>query len=98
MEMPQQDQPDTRLAVFTVPGGEVAFTVSDDGETLWGTRGQIASAFGCTESNVTQHIQKIYADGELDRGATSKKSLLVQNEGGRNVKRPVDEYKIGRAS
>ncbi len=90
-----QDRTDLVQSVtFDGPDGEVRLSVSQDGETLWATRSQIANTFGCTEKNVFMHIQKIYEDGELEPGATSKKSLLVQNEGGRPVKRQTDIFNL----
>lgn len=84
------DQPENEVVVFSSQGGEVRFAVSEDGETIWGTRSEIARAFGCTERNVNIHIQNIYDDGELPSDSTRKESFLVQNEGGRQVKRPVE--------
>lgn len=44
--------------------------------------------------NVGQHIKKIFADSELDRGATIKKYFIVQNEGAREVSREVEHYNL----
>ena len=70
------------------------FSINGDKETIGGTRPQIAKVFGCTDQNVLMHIQKIYKGGELDPASTSKKSLLVQNEGGRSVKRTVELFNL----
>ena len=92
--MPQNPEPDTRLVTFPSAGGEVQFTVNGDKDTIWGTRQEIAAAFGCTEDNVRKHIRKIYEDKELDEDSTSEKNSEVQTEGGRSVKRGVDSYNL----
>lgn len=78
------------LVLFDGATEQVGLRMAEAGDTLWGTRQQVAALFGCSERNVNLHIQNIYADGELDPAATQQKSFLVQNEGGRQVKRPVD--------
>ena len=40
------------------------------------------------------HINDIYASYELEQNSTSKKFLLVQNEGNREVKRNVQYYNL----
>jgi hypothetical protein len=39
-------------------------------------------------------FRKVFDDNELDRTATIKKYLIVQNEGGRTVSRDVDHYNL----
>ena len=51
-------------------------------ETVWLTQLQMASLFNSTIPNVSMHIRNIYKEGELDKGATVKDFLIVQNEGG----------------
>lgn len=36
----------------------------------------------------------MYEDGELDKAATNKKYLLVQNEGNRSVRRNISHYNL----
>jgi hypothetical protein len=90
----QPDPSDNQIVVFSAQGGDVRFAVSEDGETIWGTRQQIASAFDCTEQNVRHHIDNIYGEQELDENRTCKRHLQVQMEGGRAVKRQVDLYNL----
>jgi hypothetical protein len=52
-----------------------------DGETLWMTQPQMAELFGVDRSVITKHIANVYADGELDAGATSAKIAQVRREG-----------------
>ena len=63
-------------------------------ETVWLTQQQMASLFNSTIPNVSMHIRNIYKEGELDKGATVKDFLIVQNEGGRQVTRHVSYYNL----
>ena len=49
-------------------------------EDLWLTQNQLAEIYDTTKQNISQHIEGIYQDKELDRKATNKKFLLVRNE------------------
>ena len=66
-----------------------------EGETVWLSRIQIAELFQTTPQNITLHVAAIYDEGELDPGATSKDYLLVQSEGGRQVRRSLKHYSLG---
>ncbi|MCF0124884.1 MAG: hypothetical protein HUJ68_03870 [Clostridia bacterium] len=58
----------------------------EDGD-LWLTQKSIGELFDTTRNNITMHINDIYNSNELEDNSTSKKFLLVQNEGNRQVKR-----------
>lgn len=61
---------------------------------LWLTQSQLAEIYDTTQQNISQHIEGIYQDNELDREATNKKFLLVRTEGARQVKRNIDHYNL----
>ena len=63
-------------------------------EDIWLTQGQIAELYNTTQQNISQHIESIYKDEELERNSTNKKFLLVRTEGSRKVKRNIDHYNL----
>ena len=63
-------------------------------EDLWLTQNQLSEIYDTTQQNISQHIDSIYQDKELDREATNKKFLLVRNEGTRQVRRNIDHYNL----
>jgi hypothetical protein len=65
-----------------------------DGETVWLTQLEMAELFLATKQNISLHLKNIFEDGELDPEATVKESLTVQNEGGREVRRPITLYNL----
>ena len=46
-------------------------------EDVWLNQNQIAEIYKTTQQNISQHINSIYNDRELDINATNKKFLLV---------------------
>ena len=65
----------------------------EDGD-LWLTQKSIGELFDTTRNNITMHINEIYSTYELDEKSTSKKLLLVQKEGNREVKRNIQYYNL----
>lgn len=55
--------------------------------TVWLTQAQIAELFLTTPQNVTTHIRNIFKENELEKSATCKEFLQVQQEGNRQVSR-----------
>jgi hypothetical protein len=63
-------------------------------ETVWLTQLQMAELFQTTRNNITLHIGNVFREKELDEDSTSKDYLLVQEEGGRKVKRKVRFFNL----
>ncbi len=79
---------------YNSPDGRVNVPIIIGDETVWTTQSKIADIFGTTKQNVSSHIQNIYESGELDKSATVKEMLTVQNEGGRQVSRNLDFFNL----
>ena len=65
-----------------------------EGETIWLTQRQMGELFGCAPQNITYHLRKIFAIGELEEAATCKEFLQVQMEGGRRKTRLQKFYNL----
>ena len=63
-------------------------------ENVWLTQKMMATLYDVTVPAVNQHLKRIFADKELDSGATVKKYLIVQTEGSRQVQREVEHYNL----
>ena len=74
-------------------GKEFVSVVFQD-ENFWLTQSGMAQLFDCTPENVLQHLKNIYAEEELEQGATTKKFLVVRQEGTRQVQRNLDHYNL----
>ena len=63
-------------------------------EDLWLTQKQLAEIYCTTKQNISQHIDNILNDGELDPNRTVKDFLTVRQEGKRQVQRSVLHYNL----
>lgn len=89
--------PDERYGEFLIynsPDGETDIEVRLENETLWMSQQQMTVLFQTTKQNISLHIKNIYQDGELIEEATVKEYLTVQDEGDRQVKRPIKYYNL----
>lgn len=82
------------VVIYRTDDNTLQLDVQVSEETVWLTQQQMASLFNSTIPNVSMHIRNIYKEGELDKGATVKDFLIVQNEGGRQVTRHVLYYNL----
>lgn len=80
--------------IYQTEGGATKIEVRLEDETVWLTLNLMAALFQTTKQNISQHIQTIYAEGELTPEATVKKYLTVQLEGGCQVQRALDYYNL----
>ena len=58
------------------------------------TQKAIGELFNTTRNNITMHINDIYNSYELEQNSTSKKFLLVQKEGNREITRNILYYNL----
>ena len=54
----------------------------------------MAALYYVSKQTISQHIKRIYADGELTPEATVKKYLTVQIEGERKICRNQEHYNL----
>ncbi len=82
------------ILIYEDKDGITKVNVTFTDEDIWLTQNQLAEIYKTTQQNISQHIASIYKDNELPIDSTNKKLLLVQNEGGRSVKRNIDHYNL----
>lgn len=88
----------------TPPTGEVLLYASEhgaaqvevrfEGETVWLTQQQLAELFQSSRTNIVEHIQHVYDEGELDEAATCRDFRQVRQEGSRRVTRQIPHYNL----
>ncbi len=64
------------------------------GETLWLPQRLMAELFQTTADNISLHLKNIYAEGELAEESTAEDFSVVQNEGGRAVRRMLRHHNL----
>lgn len=84
----------TNFILYTTPNGNVNLRVLLDDDTIWLTQKSIAELFGVTVPTINEHLKNIFETGELQKDATIRNFLIVQQEGNREVKRNIDFYNL----
>ena len=87
-------QPQSDILIYQTEDGRTRIDVRLEDETVWLSQQLMAELFQTTKQNISLHLQNIFNEGELTRGATVKKYLTVQTEGTRQVSRNVDYYNL----
>jgi prophage maintenance system killer protein len=82
------------VILYRSPDGKAALDVRLDRETVWLNQRQMAELFDKDTDTIGLHIRNLYKEGELTRKGTTEKSSVVQNEGGRQVRRKVGFYNL----
>ena len=69
---------------------EIQVTLQD--ETVWLSQAQMAELFQKDVRTINEHIQNIYAEGELQKNPTIRNFRIVQIEKKRKVTRNIDFF------
>lgn len=84
----------SEFILFKTEDQEISVDVRFDDETVWLTQDQMALLFDKSRSTVTEHINNVFKEGELDKKATCREFRQVRLEGNRNVERDIEHYNL----
>jgi hypothetical protein len=84
----------SQFVIYQSEDGQIKLDVRFVDETVWLTQQQLAELFQTSRTNVVEHIQHIYEEGELDAAATSREFRQVRTEGTREVARNRAFYNL----
>lgn len=73
---------------------DVKLEVNMKDETVWLSQQQMAELFDSSRTNIIEHINNIYSDGELDKISTCQDFRQVRKEGKRDVARNIPFYNL----
>ncbi|MCL2177081.1 MAG: virulence RhuM family protein [Firmicutes bacterium] len=79
---------------FSYQSSENDIEIKVQDETVWLTQKFMALLFETSVPNINMHLENIYKEQELEKGATIKDFLIVQTEGKRQVSREVAHYNL----
>ncbi len=82
------------MAMFASDDGQVRLQLKLIDESLWLTQKQLAVLFEKSPKTISEHINNIYEDAELEPDATIRKFRTVAREGTRDVERLLDHYNL----
>jgi hypothetical protein len=89
-----KDKPSGEIILYPRVDGTPALEVRLDGDTVWLTQQQLADLLQTSRTNVVEHIQNIYSEGELVEEATCREFRQVRLEGQREVSRSIPHYNL----
>ena len=82
------------VLIYQSEDGSTHIEVKMEDETVWLTQQQMAELFQTSRTNVVEHIQHIYEEGELDEDSTCRNFRQVRLEGKRKVTRELPFYNL----
>lgn len=94
--MNKKNLPDkqSNFLLYTGNDGKVNVEVFLKDETIWLTQKAIGKLFGKSKATISEHLKKIYEEGELELDSTVRKLRTVQTEGARQVERDLEFYNL----
>jgi len=84
----------SQFVIYQSDDGKIKLDVRFVDETVWLTQQQLAELFQTSRTNVVEHIQHIYEEGELEAAATCREFRQVRTEGTREVVRNMVFYNL----
>ena len=70
-----------RIIIYTDESGLTKIDVKLEDETLWLTQAQMCNLYQTSKSNVSEHIKRIFAEGELQESSVVRKSRTTAADG-----------------
>lgn len=83
-----------KIQIYQSPDNQIELQVNLEKDTVWLSQKQMALLFDKNLMTVNEHIKNIYLENELDEISTVRKSLILQTEGKRKIKREVLIYNL----
>lgn len=86
-----------QIEIYKSKDSEIKVEVTFNEETVWLTQEQMAKLFGKGRTTVTEHIQNIFKEGELDEKLACRKSRHTTKHGaikGKTQEKSVNYYNL----
>ena len=83
-----------KILIYQTDDGHTQIEVRLENDTVWLTQTQMANLFKSSRTNIIEHIQNIYNDGELKEFSTCRKFRQVRQEGKRTVNREITMFNL----
>ena len=88
------EKPNGEIVIYQTEEGKTKIDVRFVEQNVWLSQQQLALVFQSSRTNIIEHIQHIYEEGELMMEATCRKFRQVQMEGTRQVEREIPFYNL----
>ncbi len=89
-----KEKPKGEIVIYQAKGGKATLEVKLQQETVWLTQVQLCQLFDKDRRTISEHVNNLYKEKELQRDRTIRTSRIVQKEGNRKVEREVAFYNL----
>ena len=90
----KSDEKEDSIILYEADDGGLKINVRLDEDTVWLSQQQLAELYRTSRTNVVEHIEHIYDEGELVKSSTCRKFRQVRIEGSREVSRELPFYNL----
>lgn len=84
----------SKILIYQTDDGHTQIDVRLENDTVWLTQTQMDDLFKSSRTNIIEHIQNIYKDGELNEKSTCRKIRQVRQEGKRTVNLEITMFNL----
>lgn len=87
----------SELLIYQTPDGKIKIDVQLENETVWLSQDQMAQLFGKSKKTISEHIQNIFDEGELNSEVVIRKFRTTTQHGameGKTQERDVQFYNL----
>lgn len=74
------EKENSQILIYTTEDGQVRFQVKIDDKTIWLTQDQMAGLFDKGRSTITEHINNIFKEGELNKNSVCREFRRTGND------------------
>lgn len=82
------------LIIYSFDDKEISVEVRLQDDSVWLTQSQMSELFDKDSNTISEHIQNIFAEGEVDRSQTTRDFRVVRKEGNREISRNITHYNL----
>ncbi len=89
--------PSSDIIIYQKPDGNIKIDVRLEGETVWLSQARMAALFGKARSTVAEHIQNVFAEGELVEDVVCREFRQTTQHGaieGKTQENAVKHYNL----
>lgn len=84
----------SKILIYQTDDGHTQIDVRLENDTVWLTQTQMDDLFKSSRTNIIEHIQNIYKNGELNEKSTYRKIRQVRQEGERTVNLEITMFNL----
>jgi len=92
--MKTEKEPNNKVIIYNTGDGKTEIEVRLEDETVWLNQKQMAELFQKDIRTISEHIQNVYLEKELEKNPTIRNFRIVQKEGFRAISRNIEYFNL----